>query len=130
MWLSLICANVKSASPPAAPSAPNTRAVGMPLFIAHTTPAPAHAMHLRKPRRSMPSLLASFSIRSDISTPAAKGKGPLFHNDGTRHVWVHLAEIGVFAGPAAVAAPSVVASARACVPATGIANNAGASDKT
>ena len=69
MWLSLICTNVKSADLPAVRSAlfANARDTGMPPLIVQTRPVPAHAMHFRNPRRSMPSSLRSckfWSIRS------------------------------------------------------------------
>src|ERR1700750_626470 len=55
MWLSLICTNVKSSCFCLCIAEPKTRETGTPAMELHTTPVPAHAMHLRKPRRSMPS---------------------------------------------------------------------------
>src|SRR5580704_3512881 len=67
IWLSLICANVKSppplplaaASPP--PAAPfitpsNACDFNTPPTIVQITPVPAHAIHSKNPRRSSPSL--------------------------------------------------------------------------
>src|SRR6202034_1260571 len=69
MWLSLIWTKVKS--PPLPPLRcavlANARDDGMPPLIVQTSPVPAHAMHFRNPRRSMPSLSRScnfWSIRS------------------------------------------------------------------
>src|ERR1700760_476178 len=69
MWLSLICTKLKSAlffASFVVPAA-NDWAVGIPPAKVQTSPVPAHAMHFRKPRRSMPSLFSSCnssSIRS------------------------------------------------------------------
>src|SRR5690349_16293816 len=60
MWLSLIWTKVKSpgaedAAGAAGAGSPNVRDDSTPPLTLQTTPAPTHAMHLRKPRRSMPS---------------------------------------------------------------------------
>src|ERR1700692_2764065 len=59
MCLSLICTKLKSPLLPALRSAvlANARDTGMPPLMVQTRPVPAHAMHFRNPRRSMPSLL-------------------------------------------------------------------------
>src|ERR1700733_14976839 len=58
IWLSLICTNEKSSTifffPEFVISA-STFEVGTPATIDQTSPVPAHAMHCRKLRRSMPS---------------------------------------------------------------------------
>src|SRR5689334_18224161 len=56
MWLSLICTKLKSAgTPPAADSSFDARAT--PPDIVYTIPVPAQAMHSKKPRRLIPSVL-------------------------------------------------------------------------
>ena len=55
MWLSLICTKVKSDCAEGFIGSPNTREVGTPPAKVQTRPVPAHAMHFRNPRRSMPS---------------------------------------------------------------------------
>src|SRR5215469_10249431 len=94
MWLSLIWTKVKSA--PIAPSffvlLANTRDRGTPPLRVHTRPVPAHAMHLRNPRRSTPSSLRSCNIWSTLSFSAISppvllpsqlitGKAFLYSND-------------------------------------------------
>jgi hypothetical protein len=66
MWLSLIWTKFNSAVARAAGLArasPNAREERMPPEIEQTTAVPAHPMHLRKPRRSMPSWAVSFTMR-------------------------------------------------------------------
>ena len=53
MWLSLICTKLKS-PPISGAVAPSSFDVSTPPLIVQSTPVPAHAMHLRNPRRSMP----------------------------------------------------------------------------
>src|SRR5690242_21204529 len=56
MWLSLICTKLKSVgTPPAGDSSLAARAT--PPDIAYTIPVPAHAIHSKKPRRLIPSVL-------------------------------------------------------------------------
>src|ERR1700691_4407034 len=69
MWLWVIWTQTKSPPLPPLRSAAlaTARDDGMPPLIVQTSPVPAHAMHFRNPRRSMPSLLRScnfWSIRS------------------------------------------------------------------
>src|ERR1700736_6345118 len=45
---------------------PNTVEVKSPPLMDQMTPVPAQAIHLRNPRRSMPSSLVFVSIKSDI----------------------------------------------------------------
>src|SRR5580658_1308121 len=68
IWLSLICANVKSlpaalplaapSAPPLAPFSPPSNACDFktPPAIVQITPVPAQAIHSKNPRRSSPSL--------------------------------------------------------------------------
>src|SRR5262245_38445074 len=69
MWLSLICTKLRSA-PAAADAASAGRLsvcdLRIPPVIVQRTPVPAQAMHLRKPRRSIPSVSKFCLIMSDI----------------------------------------------------------------
>src|SRR5438046_7823087 len=69
MWLSLICTKLNSA-PAAAPAASEAWLrvcdLRIPPVMVQRTPVPAHAMHLRKPRRSMPSLSSLCVMMSSI----------------------------------------------------------------
>src|SRR5260370_1307575 len=68
MWLSLICTTLSS--PAAAAPAPKSESrlklydFNTPPCITHSAPVPAHAMHFRNPRRSIPSSLWSCTISS------------------------------------------------------------------
>ena len=57
MWLSLIWTNEKSDCADVRADSPKAREVGTPPLKVQTRPVPAQAMHLRNPRRSMPSAL-------------------------------------------------------------------------
>src|SRR6266851_8281600 len=68
MWLSLICTKLSSPVAAARDAAPEgllkAYDFSTPPCITHSAPVPAHAMHFRNPRRSMPSLLWSCTISS------------------------------------------------------------------
>ena len=55
MWLSLIWTNEKSAAGRSLSGSGRKRPDGTPPPTVQSTPVPTHAMHLRNPRRSMPS---------------------------------------------------------------------------
>src|SRR5580704_16294945 len=79
MWLSLIWTKFSSAVAIALrllASWPNTVEVKSPPLMDQITPVPAQAIHLRNPRRSMPSSLVFVSMKSDIMV------GTLVHRIG------------------------------------------------
>src|SRR6267378_5460788 len=67
MWLSLICAKLISPFIAAGSSSPirlKAYEFRTPPLITQNVPVPAHAMHFRNPRRSIPSWLWSYKISS------------------------------------------------------------------
>src|SRR5262252_18070 len=67
MWLSLICTKLSSPLASRSPISEDRLRLydfRTPPWITHRAPVPAQAMHLRKPRRSMPSWLWSCKISS------------------------------------------------------------------
>src|SRR6266481_1869029 len=77
-------------------SAPRACDWRIPDLRVQTTPAPAHVMHRRKPRRSTPS--EDFCSSMDIVELLYQLGDHLFHDDRGGHVGVDLAVIPVGAG--------------------------------
>ncbi len=68
MWLSLICTKLKSPGFPACVFSPKTRDTGTPPARVQISPVPAHAIHCRNPRRSIPSRLISLCCSSSLGS--------------------------------------------------------------
>src|SRR5579864_6833018 len=87
MWLSLICTKVKSALLSPRSPRPSARDTGTPPAKVHTRPVPAHAMHFKNPRRSIPSPLR-LSVSLTLSPPRD-------HHEFARHLHTKTARAAV-----------------------------------
>ena len=75
MWLSLICAknspDLPAVPASAVPAFPRAADTGTPPTMLHNTALPAHAMQVRKPRRSTPSAASMSSLMYFAFAPIA-----------------------------------------------------------
>src|SRR5437588_12784387 len=86
MWLSLICTKLKSALFSPRSPRPSACDTGTPPAKVHTRPVPAHAMHFKNPRRSIPSPLPLFV--SLTLSPLRDRRPPAAHENCTRRCFI------------------------------------------